>query len=236
MRLTSSTRGCWAPARRTTTPTSRRRRLARAATQPRRGPRTRPEVRITARVAQLLDTMRDVPAIAMSRLGDPVASNALGRALFPDLFPDDGKPLNSARYLFLDPRAQTFYPDWETVARQGVSGLRLLAGQDPSDRALMALVGELATHSDDFRTWWGGHTVRTHTSGSKRINHPLVGELTLGYETLAVPSTPDVSLATYLPEPGSPSADALDLLRSWIATPSTASSSSAPFRAEASSP
>jgi hypothetical protein len=52
--------------------------------------------------------MRDVPAIAMSRHGDPVASNALGRALFPHLFPDGTKPLNSARYMFLDPRAQTF--------------------------------------------------------------------------------------------------------------------------------
>ena len=164
--------------------------LAKTATQPRRAPRTRPDPRVSPRVVQLLDTMRDVPAIAMSRLGDPVASNALGRALFPHLFPEDAKPLNSARYLFLDPRAQTFYPDWETVAREGVSGLRLLAGQDPSDRALMALVGELATRSDDFRTWWGGHTVRTHTSGTKRINHPVVGELTLGYETLALPSTP----------------------------------------------
>ena len=193
--------------------------LARAATGPRRAPRTKPERRVSPRIKQLLDTMRDVPAIAMSRLGDPAASNALGRALFPHLFPDGAKPLNSARYLFLDPRAQTFYPDWETVAREGVSGLRLLAGQDPSDRALMTLVGELATRSEDFRTWWGGHTVRTHTSGTKRINHPIVGELTLGYETLALPSTPGLSVGTYLPDPGSASADALDMLRSWIAEP-----------------
>jgi hypothetical protein len=70
----------------------------------------------------------------------------------PPPVPRGPKPLNSCRYLFLDPRAQTFYPDWQTVAREGVSGLRLLAGQDPSDRALMALVGELATRSEDFRT------------------------------------------------------------------------------------
>jgi hypothetical protein len=95
-----------------------------------------------------------------------------------------------------------------------VSGLRLLAGQDPSDRALMTLIGELATRSEDFRTWWGCHTVRTHTSGTKRINHPIVGELTLGYVTLVLPSTPGLSMATYLPDPGSPSADALDMLRS----------------------
>jgi MmyB-like transcription regulator ligand binding domain len=100
----------------------------------------------------------------------------------------------------------------------------------------MALVGELATHSDDFRTWWGGHTLRTHTSGTKRINHPLVGELTLGYETLALPSTPGLSVGTYLPEPGSPSADALDMLRSWIATPSTAPSTGALSGVEAPNP
>ena len=85
----------------------------------------------------------------------------------------------------------------------------------------MALVGELATRSEDFRTWWGGHTVRTHTSGSKRINHPVVGELTLGYETLALPSAPGLTMAANLPEPGSSSADALDMLRSWIAQPNT---------------
>jgi hypothetical protein len=197
--------------------------LARAAAQPRRAPRARPEPRISPRIAQLLDTMHDVPAIAMSRLADPVASNPLGRALFPHLFPDGAKPLNSCRFMFLDPRAQDFYPDWETTAREGVSALRLIAGQDPSDRALMALVGELATRSEEFRTWWGSHTVKTHNSGLKRIHHPVVGDITLGFESLALPSTPGISIAAYLTEPGSPSADALDMLRSWNAQPSTAS-------------
>lgn len=74
---------------------------------------------------------------ALNRVTNVAGSNALGRALFPDLFPADAQPLNSARYLFLDPRSQTFYPDWETIAREAVSALRLMAGQDPSDRALM---------------------------------------------------------------------------------------------------
>jgi hypothetical protein len=50
--------------------------LARTATQPRRAHRAKREARIAARVMQLLDTMRDVTAIAMSRLVDPVASNS----------------------------------------------------------------------------------------------------------------------------------------------------------------
>jgi hypothetical protein len=138
--------------------------------------------------------------------------------LFPHLFPADASPLNHARYLFRDPRSQEFYPDWETSAWQSVSALRLLAGQDPADRALMTLVGELSTHSDEFRAWWGGHTVRTHTSGTKRINHPLVGEMTIGYDVLAVQSTPGLAITSYLPKPGMPSADALDMLGSWWPT------------------
>jgi hypothetical protein len=82
----------------------------------------------------------------------------------------------------------------------------------------MALVGELATHSPEFRTWWAGHTVKTHTAGNKRILHPVVGELTVAYETLTVGSAPDIRIATYLTDPGTPSADALDLLRGWVAT------------------
>ena len=191
--------------------------LARAASGPRRAPRAKPDPRVSPQVGQLIDAMADVPVVALSRLADIVASNALGRALFPHLFPADRAPLNHARYLFLDPRSQSFYADWEKSAREAVSAMRLLAGQDPSDRALMALVGELATRSDQFRIWWGAHTVRTHASGTKGINHPVVGLLTVRYETLTLPSTPDIRIATYLTEPGSPSADALDMLRSWAA-------------------
>ena len=196
--------------------------LARAAAPgPRREPRAKPATRVSPLVAQLLDTMRDVPAVAMNRITAVAGSNALGRALFPHLFPEDGPPANSARYLFLDERAKSFYVDWETSAREAVSALRLIAGQDPSDRSLMALVGELATRSTEFRTWWGGHSVRTHNTGVKRINHPVVGELTLSYETLTLPSTRGIVVATYLAEPGSASADALDMLRSWAARPVT---------------
>jgi hypothetical protein len=94
----------------------------------------------------------------------------------------------------------------------------------------MALVGELATRSPEFRTWWAGHTVKTHTSGTKRTRHPVVGELTVAYETLSLDSTPDVRIVTYLADPGTPSADALDLLRSWVATTRTDSVPGSPSR------
>jgi transcriptional regulator with XRE-family HTH domain len=176
------------------------------------------EGQMTSRVGQLIDAMGNVPAIAMNRLSEPVGSNALGRALFPDLFPQGRLPLNHSRYLFLDPRSKVFYPDWETSARDVVSSLRLLVGQSQGDQALLGLVAELADGSTDFRKWWGSHTVRIHSAGAKRINHPVVGEVTVTYEVLQVTSVPGVRLVTYLAEPGTSSADALDMLRSWSVT------------------
>lgn len=176
------------------------------------------EGHMTARVGQLIDAMGNVPALAMNRLSEPVGSNSLGRALFPDLFPEGRQPLNHSRYLFLDPRSKLFYPDWETSARDVVSSLRLLVGQSQGDQALLSLVAELADGSEDFRKWWGSHTVRIHSTGAKRINHPVIGELTVNYEVLQVTSVPGVRLVTYLADPGTSSADALDMLRSWSVT------------------
>jgi hypothetical protein len=52
--------------------------------------------------------------------------------------------------------------------------------------------------------------------------HPVVGELTLAYEAMAVPDRPDQVMVVYTAEPGSPSDDALRLLSSWCAdSPST---------------
>jgi transcriptional regulator with XRE-family HTH domain len=88
-------------------------------------------VRLPQRAAQLIDTMPDVPAVALDRLGDVLAANALGRALFPD----NAQPLNLARYFFRDDRAREFYVDWEREARHVVSAMRLIASRDPSDPA-----------------------------------------------------------------------------------------------------
>jgi transcriptional regulator with XRE-family HTH domain len=195
--------------------------IARVASDGPRTARSKPQSQLPRRAVQLIDAMPDVPAVALGRLGDVVGGNALGRGLFPHLFPENGKPLNHTRYLFLDNRSRELYVDWEGSARHVVSVLRLIAGRDPSDAALMALVGELATHSPEFRTWWAGHTVNVHTAGTKAIRHPVVGELTLGFETLTLASAPDVRIVTYLADPGSSSADALDLLRSWVVTTRT---------------
>jgi transcriptional regulator with XRE-family HTH domain len=126
---------------------------------------------------------------------------------------------NSARYIFLDPRATSLDLDWDRVANDAVAILRSEAGRNPYDRDLSDLVGELSTRSDLFRTLWAKHNVRFHDTGAKRLHHPVVGDLELTYETMQLAADPGLMLFAYTAEPGTRSAQALDLLASWAATP-----------------
>jgi transcriptional regulator with XRE-family HTH domain len=191
--------------------------LARAAgpLAPRRRPPAKPRVRPVVR--RILDKL-DTPAILRGPHADYLAANQLGRALYAPLFDSHEQPPNSARFCFLDPAAQDFYVDWDRVAAELVAHLRSEAGRNPYDRGLSDLVGELSTRSDAFRTRWAAHNVRFHRTGTKRIHHPVVGELQLSYETLEVAADADVVVNVYTAEPASSSEQALNLLASWTAT------------------
>jgi hypothetical protein len=53
--------------------------------------------------------------------------------------------------------------------------------------------------------------------GIKHINHPIVGDMSLMFQTLSLQSNSGIVITTYLTETGTTSADALDLLRIWTA-------------------
>ena len=162
-----------------------------------------------------LEALTDAVAFVRNPRQDLLATNALGRAFYAPVIGDGGRTPNLARFQFLDPASHDFYPDWDRFAEMCVAIMRAEAGRDPHDRAMQDLVGELSTRSPLFRSLWGAHDVRTHGSGTKRFNHPVVGEVVLAYEELAITADPGQILMVYTAEPGSPSADRLKLLSSW---------------------
>ncbi|MFP3988312.1 helix-turn-helix transcriptional regulator [Streptomyces sp. E11-3] len=170
---------------------------------------------VRVQVQHLIDAMEGVPAYVIGRRLDVIAWNRMAAALFGDLAAKTPEDRNVARHVFLDPSARDFYLDWECKAIEVVSVLRLEAGCYPDDPQLSALVGELSVKSDDFRRLWAAHTVQEKGHGIKRLRHPLVGELTLAYETLKLPDSHDQSLIVFHPEPGSAAQESLRLLSSW---------------------
>ncbi|MBS1907878.1 MAG: helix-turn-helix domain-containing protein [Actinobacteria bacterium] len=181
--------------------------------------------RASGRPAQLrpslqwaLSAISDGVAFVRDPRQNLLATNALGRAFYSPVIGDGGRTPNLARFQFLDPAARDFYPEWDLFAHMCVGVMRAEAGRDPHDVALQDLVGELSTRSEVFRRLWAEHDVRRHGAGTKHFRHPVVGELTLAYEELAITAEPGNVLMVYTAEPGSPSAEGLALLASWAAT------------------
>ncbi|MCU1388872.1 MAG: helix-turn-helix domain protein [Ilumatobacteraceae bacterium] len=172
---------------------------------------------VRSTVQRVLDSMFGTPAFVLNARHDVLGANALGRALFSQMYADSAGP-NSARFTFLDPRAIEFFRDWHNVGNDVVALLRAEAGRDPYDRQLSDLIGELSTRSHEFRVRWAAHDVRVHTTGAKLLHHPVVGDLDLAFDTFPLGADPGQILVTYTAEPGSRSQDALNLLASWSAT------------------
>uniref|UniRef100_A0AAU2V336 Helix-turn-helix transcriptional regulator n=1 Tax=Streptomyces sp. NBC_00003 TaxID=2903608 RepID=A0AAU2V336_9ACTN len=166
---------------------------------------------------ELIDAMEGVPAYLLGPRLDILAWNRLAAALLGDLSQLPPQERNLARHVFLDPASRSLYVDWHNKAVDVVSVLRLCAGCYPDDPQLTALIGELSVKSEEFRSMWAAHTVADKGHGVKRLRHPVVGELTLAYETLKLPDAHDLSLVTFHAEPGSKSEESLRLLGSWSA-------------------
>ena len=187
---------------------------------PNRGVGRRPsQERVRPVVQRILDSLVGVAAFVRNERLDVLAANHLGEAFYGPQFDDPVRPVNSARFVFLNPRATEFFVDWDTIANDCVGILRAEAGRDPYDKRLSDLIGELSTRSEEFRLRWAAHNVKLHRTGAKRFQHPVVGELTLDFETLDLPADAGQKLLIYSAEPGSPSYQALQLLASWATTP-----------------
>jgi transcriptional regulator with XRE-family HTH domain len=180
--------------------------------------RPRSVQRVRPGLYQLLDALDGEPALVLGRRTDILAVNRMAKALFTDFEQLTPRHRNYARWMFLSDDARSLFVDWEDQARAVVEGLRFEVGRDPDDQAMNTLVEDLREHSPEFDRWWEQHRVHQRTHGSKRLRHPLVGELTVEYETLSPPGDPDTTLFVYTAEAGSPSKRALDLLASWTLT------------------
>ncbi len=189
----------------------------------RRPGRTRPQ---SVRPSQqwLLDALYATPAYILGRRLDVMAWNDMASALLTvDLAALPANRRNMGRLVFLDGNAHELWVSWDRKARETLGGLRMQAGHYPDDPQLANLIGELSLKSPEFRQLWAEQTIWATPNGTMQFAHPVVGDLTLAYEALAVPDRPDQVLVVYTAEPGSPSEDALRLLSSWYESRSAVS-------------
>ena len=170
----------------------------------------RPRPKARPAVLTMIDAMT-VPAIIHGPLLEVLGINTVGKALFDDF---DALPMEErslARWMFLSPRAREVYLDWELHAPQMVAILRAA----PPSAGLERLVGELSVASSEFAHYWAVYELHEHTHGVKRFGNGIVGELRLNYQAMPLPEDRGTTVVVYSADPGSPSADKLQLLSSW---------------------
>src|SRR4051794_5548243 len=114
--------------------------LAALTPEARRRRRTAVKETVSPGVRVVLESLRHLPAVVFNSRLDVLAANDLGRALYAPVFDSDGPP-NTALFLFLDEhRARQLFPQWERIASDTVSLLRVEAGRRPDDPALIGLI------------------------------------------------------------------------------------------------
>ena len=154
-----------------------------------------------------------MPAIVANRYQDVLAANPIARALSPGFEPGQ----NFLRWRLTEPAAKEFFVDWEDATDVAVSGLREVAGNAPDDPRMRALVDEFSAASARFRELWARAEVG-YRAGVTHVRHSRVGDLYLYRNRLSVPHSGGQHLIIFRAEPGSPSAAALQKLRSSLPT------------------
>ena len=167
---------------------------------------------------RLIRSMFTTPAVVLGRRSQVLAWNPLGHRLVAghlDLASPETPSTrpNMTRMLFLDPHTRELYSRWQEEATRAVASLRRLAGMTSDDLELAALVGELTMKSPDFATLWAKHPVENCMSGLKYMHHPEVGNLELNFEVLTQHDESGHRILMYTADPGTPAAEALQLLR-----------------------
>lgn len=169
--------------------------------------------RVREQLVRLLGQLDDTPALVFNRRLDILAWNDLAAALLLDFSEIPAARRNYVRLVFTDPLMRELYPEWEQVARTCVAVLRMNAAENPADPALSTLVGDLAIAVPEFREWWAERRVALQNFGRKTIRHPLVGELTLAWDSFRQDGNPDQQLILWSAEPNSVSAQRLHQLK-----------------------
>lgn len=171
---------------------------------------------LPAGIRYLLRSFVMTPALLVGRHTRIVGWNRLAVAVFGDFpaLPEHRRTLS--HLLFTEPNLRELHrTGWERVAREHVAHLRVLLGRYRGDSGLAAHIDHMRDLSADFARMWAEHPVAQVRSRAYLLHHPVVGELTLHGELLALPGAPPCSeLDLFAAEPGSASERALRKLGS----------------------
>jgi transcriptional regulator with XRE-family HTH domain len=185
---------------------------------------TLPDDEVSPSLLGLIRSMPSIPAHVVNRYLDIIHVNALAEVLSPGF--RVGNNLVKLMFNPLVPRDAY----WRATARRAVAYLR--GSVDPHDGSprLIRLLDELTAMDPEFAAMWERHETSSPAGNPSVFSHPVVGLVEVRYQTFDLPGTGGQVLGMYIPAPGGPSAEKLQLL-SLLAAESASSAHSETDRA-----
>jgi transcriptional regulator with XRE-family HTH domain len=166
-------------------------------------------------ILALLERLPQTAGFVVSAAFEVLAWNDLAAALMEDFAELAPRDRNLARRAFLGPadRDTSVYgvSDVREFRHHVVMELRSALARYPSDPAVTGLIDELRGGSPPFARLWERHDVEAAPTLTKTFHHPVVGDVTVDCDSLALTDR-DQHLVLYSAPPGSPDAGALALL------------------------
>ena len=150
-------------------------------------------------MAAVLDALDPAPAFVIGPSGDIVAWNAAWAAVAAGLgLLDASAGRAQSRALRVHPPGGgTVFPEWRVEADEQAARMRRAATFWAHHAAVPVLVDELRLDSE-FETRWNAHPVGEKRRGTKRLTHPVAGDLVFDYEVLELGDDSGLELVTWL--------------------------------------
>ena len=181
-----------------------------------------PQEHVRPVIQRILDSLVGVPAFVENERLDVLAANALGEAFYAHQYADPARPINGARFMFLNPKAKEFLLDWDTIATDvsAYCGLPLDATPTTSGSLISSGSSRLAPRSSASA---GPRTPSTCIAPARSASSTQSSASSRSTSNgSSSPATPASGLTFYSAEPSTPSRERLDLLASWASTPADA--------------
>jgi transcriptional regulator with XRE-family HTH domain len=180
-----------------------------------RPPPARPGgVHIRPGLLRVLDELTQTPAQILTDLGDVLAQNAMADALLGTICSVREGERNHVWRWFTEEAMRAPYPanELDDLDHYQVANLRAAATRRGNDPASTELVDRLLEASSRFAELWKLHEVVIRRNSYLRVDHPVIGPVSLEWETLLTPSD-DQRLLIYTPATGSEDVSRLAMLR-----------------------
>ena len=163
----------------------------------------------------LLERLPLTAGFVLSAAFEVLVWNDLAAALMEDFAEVAPEDRNLARRTFMGPAhlggALYGITDAAEFRHQVVMELRSTVAHYPADPVVTGLVHELVDGSSEFARLWDRHDVQAAPMLTKTFRHPVVGEIIVDCDSLALTDR-DQHLVLYTAPPGSSASDALALL------------------------